>query len=102
MMMDSRHDDLLGMTRRHFLQNCSVGLGGMALSSALGAQESDNPLAPRNTHFRPRAKNVIYLHMAGSPPHLDLFDYKPDLVKHDGKDCPDEFLKGKRCAFTSG
>ncbi|MBV8881776.1 MAG: DUF1501 domain-containing protein [Planctomycetaceae bacterium] len=100
--MNLREEKLQGLTRRHFLQNCSVGLGGMALSSVLGAQESDNPLAPRNTHFRARAKNVIYLHMAGSPPHLDLFDYKPELVKNDGRDCPDEFLKGKRFAFTSG
>src|SRR5205809_6236724 len=104
--MNLREEKLLGVTRRHFLQNCSVGLGGVALSSVLGrsvfAQESDNPLAPRNTHFRARAKNVIYLHMAGSPPHLDLFDYKPELVKHDGQDCPDAYLKGKRFAFTSG
>jgi len=104
--MNSRDETLLGVTRRHFLQNCSVGLGGMALSSALGGaalgQESDNPLSPRQTHFKARAKNVIYLHMAGSPPHLDLFDYKPELVKHDSQDCPDEFLKGKRFAFTTG
>jgi len=86
--MNQRDRNLLGATRRHFLRDCSVGLGGMALGSVLGkvatAQESDNPLAPRNTHFRARAKNVIYLHMAGSPPHLDLLDYKPELVKHDG------------------
>jgi len=104
--MNSRNEKLLDVTRRHFLQNCSVGLGGMALSSVLGAaagaQESDNPLAPRQSHFKARAKNVIYLHMAGSPPHLDLLDYKPELIKHDGQDCPDEFLKGKRFAFTSG
>ena len=104
--MNERERNLLGATRRHFLRDCSVGLGGMALGSVLGkvatAQESDNPLAPRNTHFRARAKNVIYLHMAGSPPHLDLLDYKPELVKHDGQDCPDAFLKGKRFAFTSG
>src|SRR5439155_12251055 len=59
-------------------------------------------LAPRQPHFTPRAKRVIYLHLTGSPPHLDLFDYKPELVKRDGQDCPDEFLKGKRFAFTSG
>jgi len=104
--MNSREETLLGATRRQFLQNCSVGLGGMALSSVLGApalgQESDNPLASRQPHFKARAKNIIYLHMAGSPPHLDLFDYKPELVKHDSQDCPDEFLKGKRFAFTSG
>ena len=40
--------------------------------------------------------------MTGSPPHLDLFDYKPDLVKLDGQDCPAQFLEGKRFAFTSG
>src|SRR6185369_15404219 len=61
-----------------------------------------NPLAPKRPHFRPRAKSVIVLHMAGSPPHLDLFDYKPELLKRTGQDCPAEFLKGKRFAFTSG
>ena len=45
---------------------------------------------------------MIYLHLTGSPPHLDLFDYKPELVKWDGKPCPDKYLKGKRFAFTSG
>jgi len=45
---------------------------------------------------------VIYLHLTGSPPHLDLYDYKPELVKRNGQDCPDAFLKGKRFAFTSG
>ena len=40
--------------------------------------------------------------MSAAPPHLDLLDYKPELKKYDGKDCPDEFLKGKRFAFTSG
>ena len=103
--MNEREANLLGDTRRHFLRNCSVGLGGMALSSVLGGiarAQDENPLAPRSTHFKPRAKNVIYLHMAGSPPHLDLLDYKPELVKHDGQDAPDAFLKGKRFAFTSG
>jgi hypothetical protein len=40
--------------------------------------------------------------MTGSPPILDLFDYKPELIKREGQNCPDEFLKGKRFAFTSG
>jgi hypothetical protein len=104
--MNPREEALLGVTRRHFLRSCPVALGGMALGSFLGksafAQESGNPLAARDPHFRARAKNVIYLHMAGSPPHLDLFDYKPELQKRDGQDCPDAFLKGKRFAFTSG
>lgn len=104
--MNQREEGLLGVTRRHFLRSGPVALGGMALQSMLGGRawgdEPDNPLSPRRSHFSARAKNVIYLHLAGSPPHLDLFDYKPELVKHDGQDCPDAFLKGKRFAFTSG
>ena len=45
---------------------------------------------------------MIYLHLTGSPPHLDLYDYKPKLVKLDGQPAPDEFIKGKRFAFTTG
>jgi hypothetical protein len=99
---------LLGITRRHFLRNCQVGLGGLALSLLMndGARADvppqENPLAPRRPHFSGRARNVIYLHMAGSPPHLDLFDYKPELVRRNGQDCPQEFLRGRRFAFTSG
>ncbi len=85
-----------------------MGIGGMALGSLLVGDSSaagrsvDNPLAPRQPHFPGKAKSVIYLHMAGSPPHLDLLDYKPELVRLNGQPCPDEFLKGKRFAFTSG
>ncbi|MDZ4685778.1 MAG: DUF1501 domain-containing protein [Planctomycetaceae bacterium] len=95
-------------TRRQFLHGSGVGLGAIALASLSGGVASampvasDNPLAPRGPHFLGRAKRVIYLHMTGSPPHLDLFDYKPELVKRDGQDCPDEYLKGRRFAFTSG
>ncbi|MFI5270111.1 MAG: DUF1501 domain-containing protein, partial [Chloroflexota bacterium] len=101
------------ITRRHFLRNCQVGVGGAALASLLGQDASaatsqaepsraDEPLAVRAPHFAPKAKRVIYLHLAGSPPHLDLFDYKPELVKHSGEDCPESFIKGRRFAFTSG
>ena len=107
--IDPTNEFLNQQTRRHFLNNCRIGLGGMALGSlmgrgpALGAPGTGgDPLAPRPSHFAPRAKRVIYLHMAGSPPVLDLFDYKPELVRLSGKECPDEFLKGKRFAFTSG
>lgn len=94
-------------TRRHFLQQSAMGVGGLALSSlmagnAQAAPEVVNPLAPRKSPLAPRAQRVIYLHLTGSPPHLDLYDYKPELVKHDGEDCPDSFLKGKRFAFTTG
>jgi hypothetical protein len=61
-----------------------------------------NPLAAKPPHFAPKAKRVIYIHCTGSPPHLDLFDYKPELVARDGQDCPDSFLQGRSFAFTSG
>ncbi len=104
---------LQAATRRHFLFSSGLNLGWLALSQLTQAAEApntnpartanpDNPLAPRPPHFTPRAKRVIYLHMSGAPPHLDLLDYKPELVKRDGQDCPDEYLKGKRFAFTSG
>jgi hypothetical protein len=98
------------ITRRHFFKESQVGLGAMALASMLArdvpaqteTSQVVNPLAPKKPHFAPRATRVIYLHLTGSPPHLDLFDYKPELVKHSGEPCPDAFLKGKRFAFTSG
>jgi hypothetical protein len=62
----------------------------------------NNPLLPKLPHFAPKAKRVIYLHLTGSPPHLDLWDHKPELVKRDGQECPDEYIKGKKFAFTSG
>ena len=106
--MNPNLEQLQHLTRRHFLGKSAYGLGAIALGSMLknslsatSAPTSD-PLAPRMPHFAAKAKRVIYLHLTGSPPHLDLFDYKPELVKRDGQDCPDAFLKGKRFAFTSG
>ena len=106
--MNPNLEQLQHLTRRHFLGKSAYGLGAIALGSMLknslsatSAPTSD-PLAPRLPHFAAKAKRVIYLHLTGSPPHLDLFDYKPELVKRDGQDCPDAFLKGKRFAFTSG
>ena len=100
--------DPFALTRRHFVRDCSMGLGAMALA-ALSAEEGAaaegpgfEPLAARKPHFAPSVKNVIFLHMAGSPPHLDLFDYKPELVKHSGEPCPKDYLEGRRFAFTSG
>jgi len=69
---------------------------------AIGNEGVVNPLASRPAHFNGRAKRVIYLHLTGSPPHLDMYDYKPELVKRTGQDCPDEFIKGKKFAFTTG
>jgi hypothetical protein len=96
-------------TRRHFLSASGVGIGAIALSSLTGTTASADipidamqPLANRKPHFAAKAKRVIYLHLTGSPPNLDLFDYKPELVKRTGEPCPDEFLKGRTFAFTSG
>lgn len=85
-----------------------AGVGAMALGSMLGNSRAKagvvpvDPLAMKDAHFKGKAKRVIYLHLTGSPPHLDLWDYKPELVKRDGEDCPDEFIKGKKFAFTTG
>ena len=109
MPMDPRLDQLQHQTRRQFLRGAGqFSLGAMALQ-ALGSQpmrgaaaSAINPLAVRAPHFAPKVKRVIYLHMSGGPPHLDLFDYKPELVKRDGQLAPDEFVKGRKFAFTSG
>src|SRR5438309_844222 len=105
---NANHQQLLGITRRSFLKAAGqFSLGAIALTamgdaSSTGATPILNPLSPKKPHFQPKVKRVIYLHMSGGPPHLDLFDYKPELVKWDDKPCPDEFLKGRRFAFTSG
>jgi hypothetical protein len=90
----------------------------MALATLLGVQRAGassppagaedrparfkNPLANKPPHFVPKAKRVIFLHMAGGPSHLELFDYKPELVKRDGQLCPEQFFKGERFAFIKG
>src|SRR5581483_8428327 len=86
-------------SRRNILAS---GVSGVLSSLALGdLLAADGPHSVR-PHFTPRAKNVIYLHMIGAPSHLDLFDYKPELVKRDNQVCPDELTKGKRFAFLGG
>jgi hypothetical protein len=90
-------------TRRYFLRESALGLGAIATSSLLAGKPSvaTSPQLGK-AHFTPRAKRVIYLHMTGSPPNLDLFDYKPELIKRNGEDCPASFLAGREFAFTSG
>src|SRR5262245_13769903 len=96
----------LPLARRFLLQGSAMGLGSIALNCLLGqdsaAAEASDPTAPKRPHFKPRAKNVISLHMVGAPSQLDLFDYKPTLQKFDGQPCPKEFLEGKRFAFLRG
>lgn len=100
-------DHLLGITRRHFFQTTGLGFGALALQALLSrdgvaAGSNENPLAPKPPMLPARAKRVIYLHMAGSPSQLDLFDYKPDLEKLHMQDAPASFLEGKRFAFIRG
>src|SRR5215831_12952126 len=87
------------LARRWFLQECGVGLGAMALGQLLSAAE--NPLAPKKPPYAPKAKNVIFLFMAGAPSHLELFDYEPQLAKFDGTLPPADLLKGYRAAFIN-
>jgi len=95
------------LARRWFLKECGVGLGAAALAELMApparAAEiaATNPLSPKRPHFPAKAKNVIYLFMAGAPSHLELFDNKPELAKWDGKLPPAELLKGYRAAFIN-
>ena len=95
------------VNRRWFLQQCGVGLGAAALGTLFNANglaatpALTNPLAPKQPHFPATAKRVIYLFMAGAPSHLELFDYKPELAKWDGKLPPADLLKGYRSAFIT-
>ncbi|MDN3658261.1 DUF1501 domain-containing protein [Ferruginibacter paludis] len=101
-------------TRRHFLKESAMGLGALALGSLFGscagkgpqsssvAFDPAHPLMPKLPPFAAKAKSVIYLHMAGAPSQLELFDYKPELMKMDGQDCPQSLLEGKKFAFIRG
>lgn len=91
-------------TRRHFFSRCGVGLGSIALTKLLlddcqGSVFSSDPLAPGRGHHAARAKNVIFLFMAGGPSQLELFEDKPCLREFHGKLPPESLVKGKRFAF---
>src|SRR5947208_7214573 len=96
------------ITRRWFFEQCGVGLGTIALNQlflqsgwAAADDSAHNPLAPKKPHFPAKAKRVIFLFMAGAPSHLELFDYKPELAKWNGKLPPAELVKGYRAAFIN-
>jgi uncharacterized protein DUF1501 len=99
------------IARRHFFRDCGYGIGKAALASLLadsaraaavadlpGSPKPD-PFAPKKPHFPGKAKAVIHLFMAGAPSQLDLFDYKPELARLEGKPLPPEVIKGQRYAF---
>ena len=93
--MNPREQFFRTETRREFLKHTGAGIGAMALASVLNGAGT----AAQRPHFQPRAKRVIYIHLVGAASQLDLFDYKPELVKRNGQKCPDHMFKGKRLAF---
>ncbi|MCA9006388.1 MAG: DUF1501 domain-containing protein, partial [Planctomycetaceae bacterium] len=92
----------LQLKRRHFLQSSACGLGSIALQQLLSEESvaetstvnAVDPLAVKTPHFKPRAKNVIFIFMSGGPSQMDLFDPKPKLQKLHGQPVPESFLKG--------
>ena len=97
------------ISRRWFIEQCGIGMGAMALGHLFGpsgiaaprAAAQANPLAARQPPLPAKAKNVIFLFMAGAPSHLDLFDFKPQLAKFNGTLPPAELLKDYRAAFIN-
>jgi len=106
--MDLRLENTRSVTRRTFFGQAGLGLGAIALNALLGdsALAAESKIENRKSKIGPmlpaRAKSVIYLDMSGAPPTLDLFDYKPELVKLNMQPCPDSLMKGERFAFIKG
>lgn len=107
LQLEYQNRRLQHFTRRHFLRDCSLGLGALALGGLTGCSpKASSPINPshlndlqRLSHFQPKAKHVIFLHMAGAPSQLELFDYKPKLIEYDGQDCPESLIAGKDFPF---
>jgi hypothetical protein len=107
--MDPLREHALHLTRRHFFGRLATGIGTAALGSLLNpglaaATESTGPAGlPGLPHFPPRAKRVIYLHMAGGPSQLELYDYKPMLDQFHNVELPASVRMGQRITtMTSG
>jgi len=97
----------LDVTRRHFFQEAfgkaaGFGIGSSALATLFSGELSAQSGQLHSFDFAPKAKSVIYLQQAGGPPHIDLFDYKPELDKRDGEPTPESLIKGERFAFITG
>jgi hypothetical protein len=98
-------ETLKEITRRTLFKQIGYGLGGVALSSLLateGFAQTGIQTQALEPGVKAKAKNVIFLFMAGAPSQLDMFDYKPTLAKYSGQACPEEILKGERFAFIKG
>ena len=93
----------LGMTRRSFLNQVGMGLGGLALGSMMNPLQglTNNGPALSGTHFPAKAKRVIYLFQSGGPSQIDLFEYKPRLNTEHGQELPDSVRQGQRLTGMS-
>src|SRR3984893_15693686 len=119
--LDLRMALLQAQTRRHFLRTLGSGLGTLFVGTSMAhydsaandagrreaasldfTRDAASPLAALPPQFAAKVRRVIYLHMAGAPSQLELFEHKPELKRLDGQDCPASFLAGKRFAFISG
>ncbi len=101
------------MTRRTLFSKSSMGIGTAALATLLGNEQSKANDQSKTSatllglsdlpHHPPKAKNVIYLLMNGGPPHIDMFDYKPELEKYRGKEIPESVHRNQRVStMTQG
>lgn len=107
--MHPLHESRLNMTRREFFARTATGIGTAALATLLaedllgaGAAKGEGAL-PDLPHFAPKAKRIIYLMQGGAPSHVDLFDYKPNLVKRRGEELPASVHMGQRLTtMTAG
>jgi hypothetical protein len=93
------------MTRQQFLHGSAATLGTAGLFSLLNESANADhnpadPFAPQKPHHDAKVKNIILLSMSGGPSHLDLFDFKPQLVRRNGEECPASLMSGKPFAFT--
>lgn len=89
------------LTRRHFFENCAVGAGAIGLAALMQSEQQSQAAtsALGKTHHPPKAKNVIYMFMAGGPSQLEMFDYKPKLQELEGQVIPESYVEGKQFAF---
>ncbi len=94
------HSHAARPSRRALLQQGACGFGALALRDLLHGTDwlgGDGPVQPKQPHFAPRAKRIVFLFMHGGPSHVDTFDYKPLLQRDSGKPLP---FKKPRVVFA--
>ncbi len=107
--MSPENEHRANITRRELFGRAATGIGVPALAALLNRDAAAGTSAtsgsgglPGLPHFAGTAKRVIYLYMNGAPTHVDLFDYKPGLVKQHGNPVPENYLTGKRFSTMTG